>query len=142
MKRLIILTLLCLPMVARGQDVTFAELVEKYSSLQHCTTIELSKQMLQSMDVHSDIDSLVAISVESDEHIASFRDDVTRVTTGYSTMLSVNNSGELVKIYGRSDNNGHITTLIVVTISSSEGVVVMIKGDDISLSDASSLISL
>lgn len=142
MKRLIILTLLCLPMVARGQDVTFAGLVEKYSSLQHCTTIELSKQMLQSMDVQSDIDSLVAISVESDEHIASFRDDVTRVTTGYSTMLSVNNSGEMVKIYGRSDNNGHITTLIVVTISNDDGVIVRITGEDISLNEATSLISL
>ena len=129
-------------MVARGQDVTFAGLVEKYSSLQHCTTIELSKQMLQSMDVQSDIDSLVAISVESDEHIASFRDDVTRVTTGYSTMLSVNNSGEMVKIYGRSDNNGHITTLIVVTISNDDGVIVRITGEDISLNEATSLISL
>ena len=129
-------------MVARGQDVTFAGLVEKYSSVQHCTTIELSKQMLQSMDVQSDIDSLVAISVESDEHIASFRDDVTRVTTGYSTMLSVNNSGEMVKIYGRSDNNGHITTLIVVTISNDDGVIVRITGEDISLNEATSLISL
>ena len=142
MKRLIILILLCLPMAAKAQDMTFEGLVEKYSSLQHCTTIELSKQMLQSMDVQSDIDSLVAISVESDEHIASFRDDVTRVTTGYSTMLSVNNSGEMVKIYGRSDNNGHITTLIVVTISNDDGVIVRITGEDISLNEATSLISL
>lgn len=142
MKRLIILTLLCLPMVARGQDVTFAGLVEKYSSLQHCTTIELSKQMLQSMDVQSDIDSLVAISVESSSLISEFRDDVAKVIGGYSSMLSVNNGGEMVKIYGRTDGKDSITALIVVTISSSEGVVVMIKGDDISLSDASSLISL
>ena len=129
-------------MVARGQDVTFAGLVEKYSSLQHCTTIELSKQMLQSMDVQSDIDSLVAISVESSSLISEFRDDVAKVIGGYSSMLSVNNGGEMVKIYGRTDGKDSITALIVVTISSSEGVVVMIKGDDISLSDASSLISL
>lgn len=129
-------------MVTKAQDTTFATLIEKYSAMQHCTTIELSKDMLRSMDVSSDINSLVAISVESGEHIESFRSDVAHVTAGYSTMLSVNNSGEMVKIYGRSDDKGHITTLIVVTISSSEGVVVMIKGDKISLSDASSLISL
>ena len=142
MKRLIILTLLCLPMVARGQDVTFAGLVEKYSSLQHCTTIELSMQLLQSMDVQSDIDSLVAISVESSSLISEFRDDVAKVIGGYSSMLSVNNGGEMVKIYGRTDGKDSITALIVVTISNDEGVIVRITGEDISLNEATSLISL
>lgn len=142
MKRLIILILLCLPMVARAQDMTFEGLVEKYSSLQHCTTIELSKQMLQSMDVQSDIDSLVAISVESSSLISEFRDDVAKVTGGYSSMLSVNNGGEMVKIYGRTDGKDSITALIVVTISNDEGVIVRITGEDISLNEATSLISL
>ena len=142
MKRLIILILLCLPMVARAQDMTFEGLVEKYSSLQHCTTIGLSKQMLQSMDVQSDIDSLVAISVESSSLISEFRDDVAKVTGGYSSMLSVNNGGEMVKIYGRTDGKDSITALIVVTISNDEGVIVRITGEDISLNEATSLISL
>lgn len=142
MKRLIILILLCLPMVARAQDMTFEGLVEKYSSLQHCTTIELSKQMLQSMDVQSDVDSLVAISVESSSLISEFRDDVAKVTGGYSSMLSVNNGGEMVKIYGRTDGKDSITALIVVTISNDEGVIVRITGEDISLNEATSLISL
>ncbi len=129
-------------MVARAQDMTFEGLVEKYSSLQHCTTIELSKQMLQSMDVQSDIDSLVAISVESSSLISEFRDDVAKVTGGYSSMLSVNNGGEMVKIYGRTDGKDSITALIVVTISNDEGVIVRITGEDISLNEATSLISL
>ena len=129
-------------MVARAQDMTFEGLVEKYSSLQHCTTIELSKQMLQSMDVQSDIDSLIAISVESSSLISEFRDDVAKVTGGYSSMLSVNNGGEMVKIYGRTDGKDSITVLIVVTISNDEGVIVRITGEDISLNEATSLISL
>lgn len=131
-----------MPMVARAQDMTFEGLVEKYSSLQHCTTIELSKQMLQSMDVQSDIDSLIAISVESSSLISEFRDDVAKVTGGYSSMLSVNNGGEMVKIYGRTDGKDSITVLIVVTISNDEGVIVRITGEDISLNEATSLISL
>lgn len=131
-----------MPMVARAQDMTFEGLVEKYSSLQHCTTIELSKQMLQSMDVQSDIDSLVAISVESSSLISEFRDDVAKVTGGYSSMLSVNNGGEMVKIYGRTDGKDSITALIVVTISNDDGVIVRITGEDISLNEATSLISL
>ena len=122
--------------------MTFEGLVEKYSSLQHCTTIELSKQMLQSMDVQSDIDSLIAISVESSSLISEFRDDVAKVTGGYSSMLSVNNGGEMVKIYGRTDGKDSITVLIVVTISNDEGVIVRITGEDISLNEATSLISL
>lgn len=129
-------------MAARAQDMTFEGLVEKYSSLQHCTTIELSKQMLQSMDVQSDIDSLLAISVESSSLISEFRDDVAKVTGGYSSMLSVNNGGEMVKIYGRTDGKDSITALIVVTISNDEGVIVRITGEDISLNEATSLISL
>lgn len=142
MKRLVILMLLCLPMVAKAQDMTFAALVEKYSAMQHCTTIELSKDMLQSMDVKSDIDSLVVVSVESDSLIAGFRADVTSVTAGYSSMLSVNNGGDMVKIYGRCDDDGDITTIIVVTISNDEGVIIRITGDDISLSEATQLVSL
>lgn len=142
MKRLIILVLLCLPMVAKAQEMTFATLVEKYSAMQHCTTIELSKEMLQSMDVKSDIDSLVAISVESGSLIAAFRSDVIAATAGYSSMLSVNNGGEMVKIYGRCDDDGNMTTLIVVTISNDEGVIVRITGEDISLSEATQLMSL
>lgn len=134
--------LLCLPMVAKAQDMTFAALVEKYSAMQHCTTIELSKDMLQSMDVKSDIDSLVVVSVESDSLIAGFRADVTSVTAGYSSMLSVNNGGDMVKIYGRCDDDGDITTIIVVTISNDEGVIIRITGDDISLSEATQLVSL
>lgn len=131
-----------LPMATKAQDGAFTELVNKYSTMQHCTTIELSKDMLQSMDVGANIDSLTAISVESSDLIETFKKDVADAIVGYKTLLTVNNSGEMVRILGQTDDKGHIVVLVVVTISNDEGVIVKITGRDISLSDASSLVSL
>lgn len=129
-------------MATKAQDGAFTELVNKYSTMQHCTTIELSKDMLQSMDVGANIDSLTAISVESSDLIETFKKDVADAIVGYKTLLTVNNSGEMVRILGQTDDKGHIVVLVVVTISNDEGVIVKITGRDISLSDASSLVSL
>lgn len=142
MKRFILLIMCILPMATKAQDGAFTELVNKYSTMQHCTTIELSKDMLQSMDVGANIDSLTAISVESSDLIETFKKDVADAIVGYKTLLTVNNSGEMVRILGQTDDKGHIVVLVVVTISNDEGVIVKITGRDISLSDASSLVSL
>lgn len=141
MKRFILLVMLCLPTMAMAESPTFKELVSKYSTMQHCTTIELSKSMLESMGADSDIDSLTAVSVESGELIEGFRRDVDVVTKDLSMLLSVNNDGDAIKIYGREEA-GSIVEVMVLTISDAEGVLIQIKGDDISLSEATSLISI
>lgn len=133
--------MLCLPLTAIAQQTGFDKLVEKYSTMQHCTTIELQKDMLQSMGAKSDIDSLLAVSVESEELLDNFREDILKATQGYSTLMTVNNGGNQVRLYGKR-TNGVLTEVIVLTTTDSEGVVVRITGKNISLSEATSLIDL
>lgn len=138
MKRFIILIMLCLPIAAIAQDSGFSKLVEKYSLKQDCTTIELTKDAL---NTQTNITTIWAISVETAELIDEFKRDATEVISAkYSPLLTVNSGGEMVKIYS-IQKDGKISDLIVFSASSSEGVLVRIVGDNLSLSQATSLMS-
>ena len=60
---------MCLPLCASAQN---DKLVDKYSQLENCSTIELSKDMIQSMGASKGIDTLTAISVEDSSLIEGF----------------------------------------------------------------------
>lgn len=138
MKRFIILIMLCLPIAAIAQDSGFSKLVEKYSLKQDCTTIELTKDAL---NTQTNITTIWAISVETAELIDEFKRDATEVISAkYSPLLTVNSGGEMVKIYS-IQKDGKISDLIVFSASSSEGVLVRIVGENLSLSQATSLMS-
>lgn len=138
MKRFILLIMLCLPIAGMAQDNDFLKLVEKYSLKQDCTTIELTKDAL---NTKTNITTIWAISVETAELIDEFKSDATKViSASYSPLLTVNSSGEMVKIYS-IQKDGEISDLIVFSASSSDGVLVRIVGDNLSLSQAISLMS-
>jgi len=130
--------MLCLPIAAMAQDGGFSKLVEKYSLKQDCTTIELTKDAL---NTQTNITTIWAISVETAELIDEFKRDATEVISAkYSPLLTVNSGGEMVKIYS-IQKDGKISDLIVFSASSSEGVLVRIVGENLSLSQATSLMS-
>lgn len=130
--------MLCLPIAAIAQDNDFSKLVEKYSLKQDCTTIELTKDAL---NTKTNITTIWAISVETAELIDEFKSDATKViSASYSPLLTVNSGGEMVKIYS-IQKDGEISDLIVFSASSSDGVLVRIVGDNLSLSQAISLMS-
>lgn len=130
--------MLCLPIAGMAQDNDFFKLVEKYSLKQDCTTIELTKDAL---NTKTNITTIWAISVETAELIDEFKSDATKViSASYSPLLTVNSGGEMVKIYS-IQRDGEISDLIVFSASSSDGVLVRIVGDNLSLSQAISLMS-
>ncbi|MBO5697326.1 MAG: hypothetical protein J6R90_02910, partial [Alistipes sp.] len=73
-----------------AQTTSFNKLMEKYSTMQDCTTIVMEKEMLRSMGVESGMDSVLVVSVESKSLIDTFREDVTLATKGFSVLMTVN----------------------------------------------------
>lgn len=124
-----------------AQTTSFNKLMEKYSTMQDCTTIVMEKEMLRSMGVESGMDSVLVVSVESKSLIDTFREDVALATKGFSVLMTVNSGGEMVKIVSRSEG-GKISEMIVLTISSDEGVAIRVTGNNLSLNEAISLIDM
>ena len=141
MKRFILFIILCLPLSAIAQTTSFNKLMDKYSSMQDCTTIIMEHEMLRSMGVSSGMDSVLVVSVESEGLLDKFKEDVALATKGYSVMMTVNSGGEMVKIVSRSEG-GKISEMIVLTISSDEGVVIRVTGNNLSLNEAMTLIDM
>ena len=124
-----------------AQTTSFNKLMEKYSTMQDCTTIVMEKEMLRSMGVESGMDSVLVVSVESKSLIDTFREDVALATKGFSVLMTVNSGGEMVKIVSRSEG-GKISEMIVLTISSEESVAIRVTGNNLSLNEAISLIDM
>ena len=124
-----------------AQTTSFNKLMEKYSTMKDCTTIVMEKEMLRSMGVESGMDSVLVVSVESKSLIDTFREDVALATKGFSVLMTVNSGGEMVKIVSRSEG-GKISEMIVLTISSEEGVAIRVTGNNLSLNEAISLIDM
>ena len=97
--------------------------------------------MLRSMGVSSGMDSVLVVSVESKSLIDEFKEDVILATKGYSVMMTVNSGGDFVKIVSRSEG-GKINEMIVLTISSDEGVAIRVTGNNLSLNEAMTLIDM
>ena len=142
MKRLILIVMLLLPLGAMAQNEGFASLLKRYSTMQHCTTIELSHDMLESMGIKAGIDKMSIISVEDRELFGDFRKGVDSVVGGKERFMSVNNDGGKVDIYHTKGANGATTEMIIITENDSAFVVVYLTGRDIALNDVESLIKL
>ena len=144
MRRFILLILCCLPIVTSAQNRgSFSELINKYSAVQGVTTIELSKEMLQSMGVSSDIDLMQAIRIEDSTLLSSLHEDVDKVVAvaGYKLMLSVNQSSNRVRIYTISTRSG-ISDLMIYTINAPSAIIVRLQGENLQLSEANALANI
>lgn len=150
MKRFILLIMLLLPVVANAQVDPLAPLVEKYSSMKKCSTVVLSREMLESMGVDADVEYMQVVAVENPELINEFKAEIERIAKGYSLLMSVNNEGSNVKIYRvtqvfKSESGAkrqQQQEFLIFCINEKEGVAVRIVGNDIKLSEATSLIGL
>lgn len=150
MKRLILLIMLCLPIVATAQTDHIAPLIKKYSGQMNCSTVELSKEMLNHMYSTTGIESMQVISVEEPTLIATLKEDLDNFLDYYKVVMAVNSDGTDVKIYSVkrqyiSDETGLTETIeeyIIVAISEIDGIVIRLTGHNLSLSDATSLINI
>lgn len=144
MKRFILLILCSLPMVASAQNnESFSKLISRYSTIEGITTIELSKEMLQSMGVSGDIDLLQAIRVEDSSQLASLQADVDNVVSSaeYKLMLSVNQGDNRVRIYTITTRSG-ISDLMIYTVKAPSAIIVRFQGKNLQLNEANSLANL
>lgn len=150
MKRLILLILLFLPIAASAQTDHMAPLIKKYSEYKNCTTVILSKEMLNHMNSNSGIESMQAISAEDPTLLPALKADLESFLDYYKVVMDVNSDGTNTKIYRveriyKSKKTGlqeEIDELIIVSISETEGVVIRLTGHNIALSDASLLIDI
>lgn len=150
MKRLILLILLFLPIAASAQTDHMAPLIKKYSEYKNCTTVILSKEMLNHMNSNSGIESMQAISAEDPTLLPALKADLESFLDYYKVVMEVNSDGTNTKIYRveriyKSKKTGlqeEIDELIIVSISETEGVVIRLTGHNIALSDASLLIDI
>lgn len=150
MTRLILLIMLCLPIAATAQTDHIAPLIKKYSGQMSCSTVVLSKEMLSHMYSASGIESMQAISVEDPALLPTLKKDLDSFLDYYKVVMAVNSDGTDVKIYSVkrqyiSDETGleeNIEEFIIVAISETDGIVIRLTGHNITLSDATSLISI
>ena len=144
MKRFILLILCSLPLVASAQNnESFSKLISRYSTIEGITTIELSKEMLQSMGVSGDIDLLQAIRVEDSSQLASLQADIDNIVSSaeYKLMLSVNQGDNRVRIYTITTRSG-ISDLMIYTVKAPSAIIVRFQGENLQLNEANSLANL
>ena len=144
MKRFILLILCSLPLVASAQNnESFSKRISRYSTIEGITTIELSKEMLQSMGVSGDIDLLQAIRVEDSSQLASLQADVDNVVSSakYKLMLSVNQGDNRVRIYTITTRSG-ISDLMIYTVKAPSAIIVRFQGENLQLNEANSLANI
>ena len=150
MKRLILLIMFCLPIVATAQTDHLAPLIKKYSGQMNCSTVVLSKEMLSHMYAASGIESMQAISVENPKLIPTFKEDLESFLDYYKVVMAVNSDGTDVKIYSVkrtyiSKETGlqeSIEEFVIVAISEVDGIAIRLTGHNSTLSDATSLINI
>ena len=98
----------------------------------------------------SGIESMQAISVEDPALLPTLKKDLDSFLDYYKVVMAVNSDGTDVKIYSVkrqyiSDETGleeNIEEFIIVAISETDGIVIRLTGHNITLSDATSLISI
>ena len=140
MKRIILLIMTCMPLFAMAQQ---QELVDKYATIEGCSTIELSKVMIQSMGGGNGIDALVAISVEREDLIPNFSKEVQECANGMTKMMNVAHGQKRVTIYCTTEaNSDNITKMLIYTEDKTVAVMVVLTGKNIELNNASSIMNL
>lgn len=127
-------------MAAMAQEES---LMEKYSSIEHCSTIELSKDMIRSMGADEGIDTLSAISVEDATLIDTFSTEVATYTQGMSKIMTVVQSGRRVTIYATtSKHTSKMVKMVIFTSDKQSAVMVILTGTNIELNNASSIVNI
>ena len=131
---------MCLPLCASAQN---DKLVDKYSQLENCSTIELSKDMIQSMGASKGIDTLTAISVEDSSLVEGFYAEAMEYVQGMSRIMSVVQSGQRVMIYTTMDPaTKRVVRMVIYTSDGKSAVMAILTGEDIELNNVGSIMSI
>lgn len=130
-------------MASAQNNESFSKLISRYSTIEGITTIELSKEMLQSMGVSGDIDLLQAIRVEDSSQLASLQADIDNIVSSaeYKLMLSVNQGDNRVRIYTITTRSG-ISDLMIYTVKAPSAIIVRFQGENLQLNEANSLANI
>jgi hypothetical protein len=131
---------MCLPLCASAQS---DKLVDKYSQLEGCSTIELSKDMIHSMGAAKGIDTLTAISVDESSLIEGFYAETMEYVQGMSRIMSVVQSGQRVMIYTTMDPaTKRVVRMVIYTSDGKSAVMAILTGEDIELNNVESIMSI
>ena len=131
---------MCLPLCASAQS---DKLVDKYSQLEGCSTIELSKDMIRSMGATRGVDTLTAISVEDASLIDTFYAEAMEYVCGMNKLLSVVQSGQRVVIYASMDQSTHkVVKMVIYTSDGRSAVMAILTGTDIELNNVGSIMNI
>ena len=141
MKRFIILLVMLLPLTAMAQTPTFKSLFEEYSTKENCTTINISNAMLKAMDVNISAEYMQVIAVNNEELTEVFKTQVLEALKGLEVVMSVNNSGQAVKICQQKNGAGVVTDMYVMSCGNKECVLMKINGHNLELSNIGSIMN-
>lgn len=139
MKRIIILIMLLMPLTGMANEIPIKQLFEKYLNKPGFTSVELSKEILQTNGV-AGIDSMIALSTEDGSAIPTFTAEVTQHTAELKRIMSMVSDGKNVSIHSKSDSSGKLNYLVMFSHSDSSAVLIMLIGPDIKIEKAMSLI--
>ena len=109
---------------------------DSYLKKQGFTTVELSKDMLRSMGVKEGIDSMTAISTENTALLPEFCEDVAEQMSEFKQMMSFVNDGKSVQIFASPAKS----YIIIFTRSDTNAVFIALKGTDIKIENAMSVL--
>lgn len=133
MKRIIVLVMMMLPIVAMAQLPQFSKVADKYSNVEGITSMVINKSMIAMIaDGNDDFDFVdeVQILMSDDANVAAnIAKDAKKVVkkSKLEELLSANDEGATYTIYTKSKNN-EITHLVVIVENDSPAGFVIISG--------------
>ena len=133
MKRIIVLVMMMLPIVAMAQLPQFSKVADKYSNVEGITSMVINKSMIAMIaDGNDDFDFVdeVQILMSDDANVAAnIAKDAKKAVkkSKLEELLSANDEGATYTIYTKSKNN-EITHLVVIVENDSPAGFVIISG--------------
>ena len=131
MKRLILLAMTMLPMMAMAQPPHFAKLAEKYNGVEGVTAMSINKQMIAlvagsdaSLDFVDDIQILLS---ENADIGASIIDDAKKAVkkSKVEELMSANEDGATYTIYTQREGSTLSNLIIIVENDTPSGFIVI-----------------
>ena len=133
MKRIIVLVMMMLPIVAMAQLPQFSKVADKYSNVEGITSMVINKSMIAMIaDGNDDFDFVdeIQILMSEDANVAAnIAKDAKKAAkkSKLEELLSANDEGATYTIYTKSKNN-EITHLVVIVENDSPAGFVIISG--------------
>ena len=135
MKRIIVLVMMMLPIVAMAQLPQFSKVADKYSNVEGITSMVINKSMIAMFaDGNDDFDFVeeIQILMSEDANVAAnIAKDAKKAAkkSKLEELLSANDEGATYTIYTKSKNNEITHLVVIVENDSPAGFVIIIPED-------------